>query len=123
VRGLALARWRFLESEADGQLWLDHPAKTWAFIEVEGRGGASPRSIMVVTKGWVQAQLDGITRPPSSAVFAAMLVVPDGGPEQLRASIDAAMNNDGVRRFGADRASGAGAVYLAREAAGAVPVR
>jgi hypothetical protein len=99
-----------LESEADGQLWLDHPAKTWAFIEVEGRGAASPRSIMVVTKSWVQTQLDGITRPPTSGIFAPMLVVPDGGPEQLRASIDAAMKNDGVHHFGVDRNSGAGAV-------------
>jgi hypothetical protein len=43
------AGWRFLESDADGKIWLERPDKTFAFIEEE-----SVR-IMVATKTWAGA--------------------------------------------------------------------
>ncbi len=95
--GGCLASWRFLESEADGQIWLNSPAKTWAFIEV---ADADRQRLMVATKAWAESHINEVKGPRTWAVFAAMLIVPDGTPQQLRASIDAAVAMGAVRHFG-----------------------
>ena len=69
----------------------------WAFIEV---ADADRHRLMVATKGWAESHINEVKGPRTWVVFAAMLIVPDGTPQQLRASIDAAVAMGAVRHFG-----------------------
>lgn len=96
--------WRFGESDNDGIAWLNNPSELSGFIDVQSSQDHQWRRIMVVTRSWVEQQLSAV-RPTSGrlgrAIFASMLVVPDGSPDELRQSIAAAVAEGGVEHFAA----------------------
>lgn len=93
-----MADWKFVESDADGRVWMQNPNDLHAFIDIKSHAGTRDegwRRITVVTKGWVERQLAGSQR----VVFSAMLVVPDAASAALRESIDAAVSAGGLDHF------------------------
>ena len=73
-----------------------------AYIDFQEEPGEAWWRIMVVTKTWVQRQLDVVKSTPRGSgrvVFAPMLVVPDGEPPQLQHVIEAAVGAGGLRHF------------------------
>lgn len=99
-----MIEWRFVESEQDGQLWLNSPTMMHAFVDysTEASSERKWRRIMVVTKSWVLRQLEDV-RPGSSggahALVSAMLVLPDAPADQLRRLLSEAIASPGVDRF------------------------
>jgi len=91
--------WRFVESDADGELWLKNPTELHAIIAFQA-GDKQWQQIMVVTKTWLDCQVQVIGTPRGGrVVFSAMLVVSDGSPQQMSASIDAAVAQGGLEHF------------------------
>ena len=110
----AEAEWRFVKSEEDGAVWLDAPALGWAFIDFREHSRQPWKRLMVVTRAYVDGCLRELERRPSDArsgpwtAFAGMLVVPDGTPAELRASIDDAVRGGGLSMFSRPAESTAG---------------
>jgi hypothetical protein len=92
------ASWRFVDGDVpgDGALWLEHPTHMWGFIDFHDRHSAQERRIMVVAKSWVEASIADLGRGSTMTAFAAMLVVPDGSPDAMRATIDKAVEGGGL---------------------------
>ena len=80
----------------DGALWLEHPSQLWGFIDFHDSANNSERRIMVVAKSFVEGSLAGLGTTAKSTAFAAMLVIPDGTPAQMLASIDGAVRGGGL---------------------------
>lgn len=89
-----MAAWRFIESDADGKVWLDSPDKTWAFVEADGV------RLAVVTTSWMQAVLDGMRAPESFSVLPATLVVADGSADERKEAIGRAAELGAFKHFG-----------------------
>lgn len=96
--------WKFVESEEDGEAWMQNPSEFHTFVDFRTNGRPEWRRIMVVTKSWVERQLVDVkigSAGPGRAVFAAMLVLPDAAPPQLRSFIDTALAAGGIDHFAA----------------------
>lgn len=89
-----MAAWRFMESDADGKVWLDRPDKMWAFVEADGV------RLAVVTKSWMRAVLDDMRASKSFAVIPAALVVADGSSDERKQAIDRAVELGAFKHFG-----------------------
>ena len=90
--------WQFVDGDVpgDGALWLEHPAQLWGFIDFRDSTSDGERRIMVVARSFVEASLAQLGSTAKSTAFAAMLVIPDGSPSQMRASIDDAVGGGGL---------------------------
>lgn len=94
--------WKFAESEEDGRAWMRNPNELQGFIDFRSSDDGDWRRIMVVTKAWVQRQLDAVQTTAAGSgrvVFASMLVLPDAEPSELRTLIDVALAAGGVEHF------------------------
>jgi hypothetical protein len=88
-------RWRFGETERDGDIWLQRPSSVPIYVEYEtvGSGGRITwRRLLVVTKSWLDAQTSRVRLDGDRPLWAAlptMVVVPDAPPDALRNVVDA----------------------------------
>lgn len=99
-------KWKFAESDADGEAWMRSPGELHGFVDLQSTNGEW-RRLMVVTKAWVLRQLDTVDATAGGtgrAVFASMLVLPDAQPAQLRGMIDAAIRAGGLEHFASSSA-------------------
>ena len=90
--------WKYVESDADGQLWISNPDELVASIDILSDDDPKDRHwrrISVVTKAWVNRQLAESVR----VVFGPMLVLDNSSPSSLHHSIDAAVAADGLINF------------------------
>src|SRR5438046_7750186 len=77
------AKWHFVESEKDGELWLKSPREQTACVEFEssdGNGQKTVHRVMVVTRGWLEQHLGGVRESATGPLWAgvpSLLVVPD----------------------------------------------
>ncbi len=103
----AALTWNFVDGDSpgDGALWLNHQSQLWGFIDIHDARDGSTRRITTVTDAWVREQIESLQRDGKSCVFAAMIVVPAGTPEEVRAAIDGAVAT-GAANFGRGLASG-----------------
>ena len=93
--------WRFGEFPEDGEAWLQNPTQLYAYVEY-ARGdvamGQTWRRLMVVTKAWLQRELENVRHAASEPLWAmipTMLVVPDGEGEALRRTVDTIIRQGG----------------------------
>lgn len=93
--------WRFVDGDmpGDGALWLEHPTELWGFIAIKPDSGATETTIMVAAKSWVEKSIADIGRGALYSVFSQMMVVPDGTPDQMRATIDSAVQSGTLSRY------------------------
>jgi hypothetical protein len=95
-------RWQFVDSDEDGQAWLQFPDQLHAIVEFQGvdRGLGNARfRLVVVTKRWVELSISGLTSVSGRTVFSAMMVLSDLAPDGLVAAIDAAVGAGGLEQF------------------------
>jgi hypothetical protein len=85
--------WTFVDGDlpGDGAMWLEHASLMPGWIDFIDRATGSERRIMVVAKSFVALTIADVGSKARSTSFAAMLVIPDGTPAQMRASIDDAV--------------------------------
>ena len=97
--------WKFVESEDDGAVWMRNTRAITALVEFREGNTSAWHRIMVVTRAWVEEQLD-LVRPGADGggrvVFSPMLVVPDGDPSELRVAITKAVEMGGLSHFAAE---------------------
>jgi hypothetical protein len=90
-----MPRWRFGESQTDGEVWLAKPSRIPIYVEYEAKGESGTptwRRILVGTRAWLGEQLEAPASdgtPPKWAALPQMVVVMDGSPDELRRTIDA----------------------------------
>lgn len=100
-----VTQWRFGETEADGQLWLQRSASIPIYVEyesVQGNGSREWRRVLVATKAWLEEQLAGIGYDgarPKWAALPLMLVVPDAASADLRRVIDIVVQQGGFDAY------------------------
>lgn len=98
----ARAIWRFAESEEDGETWLRNPALLQGYVDYESRsddGNRIWRRIMVVTKGWLESQVQSVRKGTTSPLWIALpalVVLPDATGEELKAAVDAVIGQGGL---------------------------
>jgi hypothetical protein len=92
--------WRYVDADApgDGRAWRANPAELFGFIDF-GTARAQTFRIMVATRAFVDRALRDLKNGTAWTVFAAMLVVPDGTPEEIDAAVGAAVNGGGLEHF------------------------
>jgi len=95
--------WHFVDGESpgDGELWLEHQDQLFGFVDIQNAHQGSVRRIMTATDSWVRRQLDVLRTPTQWSAFSAMIVVPSGTPEAVRAAVDAAVRG-GAEHFALD---------------------
>lgn len=97
--------WQFDEETSDGEAWLRRPRDETVFIlyqSTASSGAGEWRRLFVVTRAWLQAQLSdtwsrGLEVP--WAVLPSMLVLPDLEGDELRAAVDAVVNQRGFDAY------------------------
>lgn len=100
-----MTRWRFGETEADGQLWLQRSGSIPIYVEYESldaNGNREWRRVLVGTKAWLEKQLAQIANDGASPRWAAlplMLVVPNAEPADLPGVIDAVVQQGGFDAY------------------------
>ena len=96
-------QWHFVATEHDGEMWLQHPKRIPMFVDyMSSTAGTACRRIMVATKAWVLEQLADVTSSPSGKghlLMSAILVLPDGSPEELRVALQRALEAPGLDHF------------------------
>lgn len=90
--------WRFIETEEDGDLWLRNPTELHAVIDFPALSDKRRHRVMVVTTSWLDRELTAVGGS-GYVVFSAMLVVPNGSPNQLKSFVDAAVARGGLEHF------------------------
>ncbi len=104
-RGETLANWRFAESEEDGKAWLSNPGLLQGYVDYESRsedGNSNWRRIMVVTRAWLESQIQGVRNGDTGPLWAAlpsMIVLPDATGEELRAIVGAVIRQGGFDMY------------------------
>lgn len=99
--------WRFESSEEDGAVWLESPQELTAWVvypDIDDDGERRMFRIMVVTRGWLERQLQGVRESRTGPLFAclpAVGVVPDATGVQLRGFVDQAIKDRAFSGFGA----------------------
>ena len=95
------ARWRFVGSDDgdDGTLWLERPTQMTGYIDFQEFSNQPYQRVMVATHAFVARNVAAVHEDGSTVVFPAMLVVPDGPPAQIRASIERAVKRGGLAHF------------------------
>ena len=100
-----MIRWRFGEFPDDGEAWLKNPEQLYAYVEYASEDVAMDqtwRRLMVVTKSWLQRELENVRHgasEPRWAMIPTMLVVPDGEGEALRRTVDAIIQQGGFDEY------------------------
>lgn len=93
-----MTRWRFGDSEADGEAWLRDPLTTFVYVDYEAQdnaGQSSWRRMVVVTKSWLDGQIAAVGDPTSGLAWVstpAMLILPDSTGEELRRHVERAVH-------------------------------
>jgi hypothetical protein len=90
------ATWQFVDGDVpgDGAMWLQAPTQLWGFIDFRAGPGAPRQRLMVAARSFVEAEVRRVGAGAKWTAFAAMLVVPDGTPAEMRAAIDDAVCGD-----------------------------
>ena len=94
-----MTHWEFGETREDGEAWLSSPQKFMGLVQFQvpaSDGAMQWYRISVVTRGWVEAQLRDLA---TWAAWPGFLVIADGSPAQLRASIDRAFEDGSLRHW------------------------
>lgn len=113
-RGETLANWRFAEPEEDGEAWLSNPVLFQGYVDYESRseeGNSNWRRIMVVTRAWLESQVQGVRKGNAGPLWAAlppMIVLPDATGEELRAIVGAVMRQGGFDMYSTALSSSGG---------------
>lgn len=95
-------RWRFVESNSDGDLWLRNPSELTACIEIESGGVAGQRvrrRLMIATRGWLEKHLLGVRDSTSGPLWAgipSLVVVPNATGNELRRYVDRVVTDGGI---------------------------
>jgi hypothetical protein len=94
--------WRFVDSEADGQIWLKRPEELMACVQFSlptPDGASMERRAMIVTRGWLEKHLRAVRESESGPLWAgipALLVVPDATGDKLRGFVDRVVRDGGI---------------------------
>lgn len=92
--------WDFWETPGDGEAWLANPRELHAVVvyRVSTSDGPGARRIMVVTKGWIEREIEKLGSYPLAASVAlpAMLVLRDAVGGELRQELSRALNDGGA---------------------------
>lgn len=100
-----VAKWHFVESEKDGELWLKSPKELTACVEFESsdvNGGKTVHRVMVVTRGWLEKHLSGVRESATGPLWAgvpSLLVVPDATGDKLRGFLSRVMEEGGFKEY------------------------
>lgn len=99
-----MMEWRFGEMAEDGAAWMANPETLHAYVDYktsEGGRGHGWRRVMVVTRAWLLAQVHHLEEAEGGrrVVLPALLVLPDGAPEQLQGYIADAVASGTLDRF------------------------
>jgi hypothetical protein len=107
-----IVKWRFAESEEDGEVWLRNPALLQGYVDFESRsetGQSHWRRVMVVTRAWLEAQVQGVRRGdvgPQWAALPPMIVLPDAPREELRGIVDTVIRQGGFDSYSTPLSAG-----------------
>ena len=109
--------WRYVDGDApgDGRIWLANPEELFGFIDFRRTASAPTFRIMVATRAFVDSAVRDLKNGTAWTVFAAMLVVPDGSPEQIDAAVAAAVRGGGLEHFAAELSHSPSTVDRARD--------
>ena len=100
-----MGRWRFVETDGDGELWLQYPGHVTACVEFEAqdaRGETLTFRAMVVTRGWLEKHLQGVRESSGGPLWAgvpSLIVVPDAAGDDLRMIVDRVMSEEGLQEY------------------------
>lgn len=90
-----MTKWQFGESEADGEAWIANPAEMHAYVDYLSPGANERRRVMVVTRSWLEHQLQQGGR----LLLPALLVVADGDRSAIVRQIEEAVSSASLDRF------------------------
>ena len=86
--------WRFSEREESVQAWLRHPAELHMVVFLRSPEDNQWHSIMTVTRAWLRKHAE---EPFVSAIWPALLIVPDGPRSVIEDKINEQLSNGGWR--------------------------
>ena len=86
--------WRFSEREESVQAWLQHPAELHMVVFLRSPEDNQWHSIMTVTRAWLRKHAE---EPFVSAIWPALLIVPDGPRSVIEDKISEQLSNGGWR--------------------------
>lgn len=101
-----MIEWRFGESQADGEAWMQRPDVFHVYVDYRVRREGTPvhwRRLMVATKGWLLRQIADIrlADPPTWAALPTMLIIPDAPAGKLGEVVDAVIQQGGFDHYSA----------------------
>ena len=86
--------WRFGDREESVEAWLRHPAALHMVVHLRSPENGEWHSIMTVTRAWLRKHAE---EPFVSAIWPALLIVPDGARSLIETSIAEQLGNGGWR--------------------------
>lgn len=110
--GEGMARWRFAESETDGEDWLANPNLLQGYVDYAAAGAGGEfawRRILIVTRAWLEAQIQTVGKGQTGPLWAAipsMIVLPNASGSELRSMIDEVIRQGSIDDYSTELGEG-----------------